>query len=454
MGILFGIVRIAKLHFSELSKNDVVLRFSSERPFAFVKGEMIFAARLSSDIKELTKQLGSSSGDVLVCCKGRYAFCVAILAIWLAGRKVVLPPNLHQVTLDYISKAHNITTQLDDSFLLSSCASTDVFDKACLELVFKLKKEALIIYTSGSSGEPKAVTKTIGNLFSEAFSIKATVQNSVRPLVASVPPNHLYGLTFSIILPWVLGVAVVDECPLHAEEVLDMMAAVQADVLVTVPVHLSAMLEQDIVRVPSLVISSAGRLDEDLAKRWYERFGHEIFEVYGSTETGVIAYRQQLSDQHWQAFPHVCTDQSGDCLQVSSPFIHSSEGNMFQSNDRVSLHENGFILHGRTDAIVKIAGKRVSLLAIEKAVKTCEGIMDVAVVAVPVKGHIRDMAIWIALACEEGLTVREVRAMLYMKLDGVEIPRRIVIRKTLPREDNGKLRRSKILDLFEAKDNA
>jgi len=438
-------------------QNDdkVILRFSDEHPFALCDNKTIELARFVADLSSLKSQLELSSGDVLISCKGRYAFSLALLATWQADRQAILPPNMHQRTLDHIAHCHDVTTVLDDGFLSGLDDLDCSFEEPCFELCFS-QDAALIIYTSGSSGEPKAIKKTIGNLFSEALAIQSTLPKLNAPLVASVPPNHLYGLTFSIILPWALGVAIVDACPLHAEEVLDMIDAVKADLLITVPVHLSAMLKQDIANAPKMVISSAGRLDAGLAKQWHERFGYEVFEVYGSTETGVIAHRQQLSDEHWQAFPNVCIDQCDDCLQVASPFIHSSEGELFQSKDKVSLHKHGFILHGRADGIIKIAGKRVSLLAVEQAVKSCEGIVDAAVVAIPVNGHIRDMTIWAALACDEGVTMtaRDVRAMLHLKLDSIEMPRRISIHKTLPREDNGKLRRSEILALFEARNDS
>lgn len=436
--------------------DKVVLRFSDEQPFALCDGKTIELARFAADLSSLKKQLEQSCGDVLISCKGRYAFSVALLATWQAGRLAILPPNLLARTLNHITHCHDVTTVLDDDFLGGLKGSDSTFKQSCLELSFHAQDEGLIIYTSGSSGEPKAIKKTIGNLFSEALAIQSTLPALHAPLVASVPPNHLYGLTFSIILPWALGVAIVDECPLHAEEVLDMMNAVKADLLITVPVHLSAMLKQGITRAPKLVISSAGRLDAGLAKQWYERFGYDIFEVYGSTETGVIAHRQQLNDEHWQAFPKVCIDKRDDCLQIASPFIHYSEGEVFQSNDKVSLHKHGFILHGRADGIVKIAGKRVSLLTVEQALRACEGVIDAVAIAVPVNGHIRDMTIWAALACDEGviMSVRDVRAMLHLKLDSIEIPRRISLHKTLPREGNGKLRRSEILALFEARNGS
>jgi len=439
-------------------QNDdkVILCFSDAHPFALCGSESIDLARFMADFSSLKQQLEQSCGDVLIACKGRYAFSVALLATWKLGKRAILPPNMHQCTLDHIADSHNIGTVLKDDFLNELKGFDNTFNESELELSFDAQHEGIIIYTSGSSGEPKAIKKTIGNLLSEAFVIQSALPGLLTPLVASVPPNHLYGLTFSIILPWVLGVAMIDECPLHAVEVLERMHDVKSELLITVPVHLSAMLKQGISHAPKQVISSAGHLDVNIAKQWYERFGGEIFEVYGSTETGVIAHRQQLSDESWKPFPKVCIDQYNGCLQVASPFIHACEGEVFQSNDQVSLQKDGFILHGRADGIVKIAGKRVSLLAIEQALRSCEGIMDAAVIAVPVQSHIRDMTLWAALVCAEGvvMTAREVRAKLHSKLGSIEIPRRILIQESLPRSDNGKLRRSDILALFEARSDA
>ncbi|MDX8397507.1 MAG: class I adenylate-forming enzyme family protein [Mariprofundaceae bacterium] len=436
---------------SEYGDSEVVLRFCKQRPFALCAGETIDLPRFASDLKHLKDKLEKSSGEVLIACKGRYAFSLALLASWMLGRRAILPPSLHSRSLDHIRRRHRLTTYVDDDFLEALDAPVEVFDEPYLELSFALQLEAVVIYTSGSSGDPKAVNKTIANLFSEAFTLQSELPACVAPLVASVPPNHLYGLTFSVILPWVLGVAVVDECPLHATEVLDSMQQVKAELLVTVPVHLRAMLDQEMSCAPKWVIASAGRLDEALAKQWYERFGYEIIEVYGSSETGVIAQRKQLNDRLWQAFAPVKLEHKESCLQVCSPFIHASEGIYFQTEDRVTLQAGGFELHGRADSIVKIAGKRVSLAAIEKVIKACDGIVDAAVVAVPVQGHIRDMAIWAVVVCdtEPCMRVRDIRSILQVELDGIEIPRKMIVTRCLPRESNGKLRRSVLLDMFE-----
>jgi acyl-coenzyme A synthetase/AMP-(fatty) acid ligase len=250
----------------------------------------------------------------------------------------------------------------------------------------------------------------------------------------------------------------VNECPLHAEEVVETIEQSDAGILITVPVHLRALLEQKVSCSPVMAISSAGALDRSIATKWQEMFDREIIEIYGSSETGVIAHRQQLSDPHWAPFPEVDIDCNAEgLLQVSSPFINESEGEVFQTQDIVTMHgDSGFLLQGRADSIVKIAGRRVSLLTVEEALKRCEGVVDAAVTAVPVQGHIRDMVIWAAVAIGEksDMNARSIRAQLLPMLDGIKIPRRIVVLEQLPREANGKLRKERLMALFQDSEKA
>jgi acyl-coenzyme A synthetase/AMP-(fatty) acid ligase len=389
-------------------------------------------------------------GDILLTCKGRYEFSVALLAAWRSAKHVILPPNLHGTSLQKIREMHIVCAELSDGFLTDITSDTESnADEYALQL--DATANAVTLYTSGSTGQPKAVRKTIGNLFSEAMTLKYSLALTKGPLLASVPAYHLYGLTFSILLPWVMGVPMADECPLHTDEVSEAIAASNARILITVPVHLRALLVEKLTFSDLTVISSAGRLDEEIANQWHAHYGRDIIEIYGSSETGIIARRQQSSCMLWKPFSGVNIAQNDDgLLRVASSFIHQDEGPVFQTQDLVTMSDDGFQLHGRSDSIVKIAGRRISLLIIEQALMQCNGVVDAAVVAVPVQGHIRDMAIWAAVATDEseGVSVRGLRAHLASKLDTIKLPRRIAIVRKLPREQNGKLSQERLMGLF------
>ena len=438
---------------SQMNEREIIIRLSEKRVFALSDSKEIFPPQLFHDLSQTAQRLHQSKGDVLLICRGRYEFSVALIASWLAGKNVILPPNLHPEMLDHIRKEHDIATELNDGFTESDDLLLTENTQASYEIRFNNRQQAVTIYTSGSTGKPKPIIKSIGDLFAEVFALKNRLSWPDKPLVASVPPHHLYGLTFSILLPWVLGIAMVDKCPLHAEEVVDALNRAEAGTLITVPVHLRSLLEQKISCGPVIVISSAGTLERSIAEQWFETTGRQIVEIYGSSETGIIAHRKQLNENLWTPFPEVqISSNNQDLLRVSSPFINSSEENPFQTQDMVSMKgTSGFLLQGRVDSIVKIAGKRVSLLAVEEAIKGCRGVLDAAVTAVPVQGHIRDMAIWAAVATDDqsSTNARSLRTQLIPLLDGIEIPRRIVMLSKLPRTDNGKLRRQDMMALFQ-----
>lgn len=438
---------------SEMTSSEILLRFSEDKPFFLRGGRAIYPAQLFDDLSRAGQFIPSDSGDVLVTCKGRYEFSVALLSAWLAGRNVILPPNFHHASLERIRQQQTIAVEFENGFTADKDAPLTNRDQKTFELHLQRSQQALTIYTSGSSGEAKPVQKSIGDIFSEVFALKQTLSWPDMPLVASVPPHHLYGLTFSILLPWVLAVPMVDECPLHAAEVAETIERVDAGILITVPVHLRALLEQQVDCKPVMTISSAGSLSGDVASKWQARFDREVIEIYGSSETGIIAHRQQLGNELWTPFPTVQVSTNSDgLLQVTSPFINASEGSVFQTQDMVTMQpDSRFQLHGRADSIVKIAGRRVSLLTVEEAIKRCDGVVDAAVTAVPVQGHIRDMAIWAAVAIGDasGINARSIRTQLLPMLDGIKIPRRIVVLNQLPREENGKLRKERLMALFE-----
>ncbi|MDQ6993890.1 MAG: AMP-binding protein [Mariprofundus sp.] len=443
---------------SKINDSAVTLHFPEKQPFALIAGRALYPSELFHHLSQTTAIMSESDGDILLLCKGRYEFSLALLAAWLLQKNTILPPNLHPATLNRIKDRHSITLELNDGFTHTFSPITLARKLPLYTCSFNLHQQAITLYTSGSTGEPKPVHKTVGNLFSETMALKHAIPWPNSPLTASVPPNHLYGLTFSILLPWVLGVPVVDECPLHGDEVATTMQQVNGQILITVPAHLGALLEQSSINPSILVISSAGALSPELATQWQQQYQQEIVEIYGSSETGIIAYRKQLHNPVWITFDSVqisCNDEG--LLQVNSPFIHHHESLPFQSQDIVSLqNSSGFYLQGRADSIVKIAGKRISLTTVENALKQCLGVLDAAVVAVPVAGHIRDMALWaiIATGSDSQLTVRDLRQQLLSLLEGIKIPRRMILVEQLPHESSGKLRRQSLMKLFQKEGRA
>jgi 4-coumarate--CoA ligase (photoactive yellow protein activation family) len=380
-----------------------------------------------------------------------------MLAAWLSGKSVLLPPNFLDETLRDIRDRFEIALECDAGWGRRLPGYTDAMGHGCWEPIVTGDLQAVKLFTSGSSGEPRIVTKSLANLLNEADAVASEFEWPAGPVVATVPPQHLYGLTFSVLLPWVTGNAWVDEMPQYPRDIYQVFQRSGGRIFISVPVQYQAMLACGDVPRGIFCVSAAAKLPRSLAQQWQQRFGNAILEIYGSTETGVIGYRQKTSVETWQPFPQVKLSVERNLLKVQSPFMGDGTPAEFLTADRVALREGGrFLLLGRSDTIVKIAGKRVSLTFIEDSILSYPGIVEAAVIAVPAGGLVRDVAIWAVIVSKEDqlLSTRKLQSYLRSRLDGVEVPRRILVVDHLPRTPTGKLPRRSILELFEDHDRA
>lgn len=433
------------------------LRFSSSvsKPLASIAGRPVSVGQFRADVERLRARM-SAPGDTLLSCSGRYAFSVGLLASWLASRAVILPPNQLTDDLAAIRRRYTIGLECDTDWAAQLSGSAEPVQHGEWRLALDGDLPAAKLFTSGSTGAPKSTTKTLANLLDEAHAIAKQLDWPAAPVVASVPPQHLYGLTFSLLLPWVLGSCWVDDMPLYPGDVAESLQRNAAGTLISVPAQYQALLDSNDTRLDGIrCVSAAAPLPSQLARTWRQRHGGDIIEIYGSTETGVIAHRQQLLEPGWQAFPGVRLSTQQDLLQVESAFVSTEFNRQFQTADRVTPPRQGrFELLGRADKVVKIAGKRISLNNIEANIRACSGVAEVAVIAVPAKGVVRNLAIWAAVVADQNLplSAAQLRSALRDKLDSVAIPRRLLLVDSLPRTASGKLPGTAVAGLFDEHD--
>ena len=438
--------------------DNCCLHFTSSeaRPLACMAGTAISLGQFKADVERLAIQL-QHDGDTLISCPGRYAFSVGLLASWLSSRTVVLPPNHLDETLQDIRKRFDIAFECDANWGRQLPGNPASGAHGHWEPRLPNDIHAVKLFTSGSSGAPRVITKSVANLLDEARAIAAEFDWPDGPVVAGVPPQHLYGLTFSILLPWVLGNAWVDDMPRYPGDVLQALQHNNGRTLISVPAQYQATLQDGTDLHDTLCVSAAAPLTGRLARAWQQQHGTDILEIYGSTETGVVGHRRHTHTETWQAFPQVDLSVEQDQLKVESPFVSDEFTGGYLTADRGLLVDPGrFQLLGRADAIVKIAGKRVSLTNIEDSICTCPGVAEAAVIAVPAKGLVRDMAIWAAVVADgdQPLSPRQLQAALRDKLDGIEIPRRILVVDQLPRTASGKLPGKAVANLFQEFDRS
>ncbi|HEY8427301.1 MAG TPA: AMP-binding protein [Sandaracinaceae bacterium] len=443
------------------TKLALLSRHEASSTVAWERGRATTAAELAAHVAGFASLLPEArEGDeVVVICRDRYRFAVALLACWRRGFSVALPPNPQPETMRAMRERPGVRTVVHDA---DGEPGIDVRDPGVVAAArgelgrvsfepFELDADRLIatVYTSGSTGQHVACAKTAGQLLGEAQVLVSTFRLAGAPRVlAMVPPYHIYGLLFGVLVPLASGGSLYRHTPLHAPEVAAVLAS-GVDVLVTVPAHLRALTlaPEEQPRVPR-VFSSGAPLSPEVARAAKARFGWTITEVFGSSETGGIGWRDTGGVGPWTPLPGVEVSAAEDeTIRVRSPFVSPRLDGPYAGADRVRVERDGRFSHlGRADGVLKIGGVRVSLAEVERRLLSVEGVRDAAVLAVQVGGA-RGHEVWAAVVAP-GLGAGDVRARLREWLAPVAIPRRIKMVDALPREPSGKLPRAALEALF------
>jgi len=236
--------------------------------------------------------------------------------------------------------------------------------------------EVAYVFTSGTTGTPVPHAKTWGRL-GDAVGVEATRLgfdgSRQRTIVATVPPQHMYGFESSVLLPLFSGHAFCAERPFFPSDIAATLASVPAPrILVSTPVHLRALIAADIdLPELELIVSATAPLAETLAAAVEARFEVPVLEIYGSTETGQIASRRTTAGSEWQLWPGVRieirdgeTRVHGGHLEMPTPM-----GDVLEVTAR-----DRFLLKGRSCDMVNIAGKRSSLAYLNHQLASIPGV--------------------------------------------------------------------------------
>src|SRR5690606_9534504 len=264
-------------------------------------------------------------------------------------------------------------------------------------------------------------------------------------VVATVPPQHMYGMEMSVLLPLVGGVAVHEARPFFPVDIAAALAAAPLPpLLVTTPVHLRALVESGVALPPlaGIVVSTAP-LPPALARAAEAAYGCEVRELFGSTETCILARRRTASEEAWTLLPGVELQPKPDGTLVHAAHL----GMPVALADIVELLPGGrFRLRGRQSDLLEIAGKRASLGDLAHRLLAIPGVVDAARVQPdPDAGGVRRRA---AAVVAPGLDEAAVRAALRCAIDPVFLPRRLRLVPALPRNETGKLPRGALLALL------
>jgi acyl-coenzyme A synthetase/AMP-(fatty) acid ligase len=424
--------------------------FAHERAHDSVVGWRAGAPVTWSDFRARVAALAAHlDADAVLACEKPLNFLAALLALWSRGHTALVPPNLQPAAVSAIAGR-----VLRDTDVENTTGSVTLSLPAAARC-------RLALYTSGSSGAPKRVDKTLAQLDRELENLHALwggvlAQSSV---LATVPHHHIYGLLFRLLLPLAAGRPADEATSVDPVELRAAAARRGRHVLVSTPAHLSRfpeLLAPAQWHRPEMIFSSGGPLAAQTAALYRAAFGAAPVEVFGSTETGGVAWRRRDGGAHedvWQTFPGISVGTDADgALLLDSPYLPTRSWRM---DDGATLLGDGrFVLLGRLDRVVKIEGKRLSLPELEQRLQEHEWIETAAAVPLPAPQRLgvvlvpsRDGASALERLGARAFG-RALRKHLAPRFDATLLPKRFRFVNELPVSERGKVVSQELVQLF------
>lgn len=402
----------------------------------FINKSVIFKTKLAtktkddfiSDVLCVSEKLKHFE-SVEIFLSNNYDFIVSLFATIKVGAKAfILSKENATLNAKCVINDNNISGFLSDS----KCKAKDSSD-------FSIDVNALFfIQTSGSSKEySDIIPKTLQQMILESTSIAKTLTLNTSDIFISSPSHqHLFALTFKIFLPLLQGGIIIDSTLKFPELVIEFCKNHTSKniIFITTPTLLKYLCEHNLLALSPIktIISAGAKLDSAIRIAIKNALNLDIFEVYGSTECGVMAFN---TSDYFRAFCGVKLKLNGDSrLIISSSWALEKD---FLSNDLAEINNDKIYLKGRIDRIVKIHDKRISLDFLESQIKKLDIILDCCV------GVANNRPCCILVLNENGkklfLNKGKKGVIDFIKRQKIRDIRSFYIRKSLPFNNQGKI---------------
>ncbi len=333
---------------------------------------------------------------------------------------------------------------------------------------------AAVRLTSGSTGAPRGVVVTPGQLLADALHITSTM--GITPgdtMVAAIPLGHAYGFVHVLMSLVLQGTR-----PLLLEQPLPalLVEALSGDgplVLPSTPYLFDLLLQsagRRRLKGLRLCLSAGSPLPERLSRDVKERFGLPVRTFYGASECGGIAYDRSRDG----ILPDGCVGTPLEGVEVSVrpepgfdpgygricvtggavaegylPPGHSADlkAGRFVTSDLGRVDEKGRIhLAGRVDRLINVGGRKVDPVEVERVLREVPGVRQAVVFAAPDR-H-RGQAVCACVVASKGVTREAILEACRARLAPFKIPRRIEFTARLPLNVRGKTDRRALTALI------
>lgn len=434
----------------------------------FVSQNKTFQEWLSSVKYHRELFMSNSASTWLIYEDNAYEFSVLFFALLTANKSIVLPQNGTETQLNTcLSQVEGYcgSRQLNSRNIVAF--NNHGFIENDEQLNISLASE-ITLYTSGSSGDAKAIFKHFSHLLYEVQELEKTFGNDLvnSCFVSTVSHQHIYGMLFKLLWPILTGKNVVLQPYEYPEHLCHDIEKYQLNkvVLISSPAHFHRVVKDNVYTdfsdKFSSMFSSGGPLDGRACEQLREELKKAPYEIFGSTETGGIAWRQRVDSesQEWKVFNNITVDQEADTqrLKIKSPYVAGNS--WYLCDDRINLITNEtFELSGRVDRIVKIEEKRVSLDHVQHCLKSLDFIDDAFCLTANNKRGTQIVAVIMLtpdakaeLANSRNLVLnRRIITLLHKDLEAIAIPKRFRYLDALPYNSSGKLNKKEMEKYFE-----
>lgn len=419
------------------------------RPVVWLDGRAISVAEFMSDVEALARELPAERYLVNLCEK-RYGFMVAFCAALVREQTSLLPSSrVHDVVEETVASQPG-SYRCGDELVARALHSRRAGASTAVSI--PSNHIAAMAFTSGSTGKPKSHIKRWGGFLQSTPLNAASIWRCLEPrygraarpcIIATVPPQHMYGMETSVLLPLAADMAVHAGRPLFPADVAQALSEVPAPrVLVTTPVHLRALLVSG-QKLPEIgvVVCATAPLDVGLARTVEREWNTTLLEMFGATETCVIATRLTAQEEPWTLYRGVSLEPGEDFATVNAQWFDAPT----VLQDVVELLEDGrFLIRGRNVDMIEVAGKRASLADLTRRLLGVPGVEDAVIFQPDASGAsgVRRVA---ALVVAPELSAETIVERLSRSVDPVFIPRPLLIVPVLPRNELGKLPRDRLM---------
>ena len=330
-------------------------------------------------------------------------------------------------------------------------------------------KEAVHLFSSGSAGIPKRVGKTHYNILAEAESFSSAVGLSPKDrILCPLPLFHAYGFNCGMIASIYAGSTLVLVKKFNPRSILDLLEKEDVSIFLGVSYMFDMLSKVSInrkIRIPFLryCFSSGISLPQEVARKFYSRFGVFPRQLYGTTETGVLTMNldEDIADSLGSAGKpiggvSVHLNSSGEVMakspSVGKCYNKDNQGKpllrngYFYTGDLGEIDRRGNLyLVGRKTSFINVAGTKVDAEEVEMILKKCPAVREAVVVGVPdkLRGEIIKAVV---VMKNKSIPASRIRKYCRAKMADFKLPRIIEVRDEIPKSILGKMLRGALIN--------